>query len=91
MKPGLVFFTSRTSGQCRRIEAYIAQVLQRRRNHETFRYYAVAQEQRPDLLEKFGIELTPTIVVLEGSRVAGKLEEPRGAKDIERFLKPWLQ
>jgi thioredoxin-like negative regulator of GroEL len=91
VKPGLVFFTSNTSGHCRRIEAYIAQVLQRRRNHDTFTYYAVAQEQRPDLLEKFGIVLTPTLVVLEGKKVAARLEEPRGAKEIERFLKPWLQ
>jgi len=54
-KPGLVYFHSSRSGKCRRIEGYIAQVLQHRRNHETFKYYAVAQEQRPDLLEKFGI------------------------------------
>src|SRR5206468_2738026 len=60
-RPGLIFFTSNTSGKCRRIEGYLAQVLQRRRNHDTFKYYAVAQEQRPDLLEKFKIELTPTL------------------------------
>ena len=42
-KPGLVFFHSSTSGKCRRTEGYISQVLQRRRNHETFKYYAVAQ------------------------------------------------
>jgi thioredoxin-like negative regulator of GroEL len=90
-KPGLVYFHSSRSGKCRRIEGYIAQVLQHRRNHDTFKYYAVAQEERPDLLEKFGIELTPTIVVLERQTVAARLESPRGSKDIERFLQPWLK
>ena len=90
-KPGLVYFHSSRSGKCRRIEGYIAQVLQHRRNHDTFKYYAVAQEERPDLLEKFGIEFTPTIVVVERQTIAARLEGPRGSKDIERFLKPWLK
>jgi thioredoxin-like negative regulator of GroEL len=90
-KPGLVYFHSSRSGKCRRIEGYIAQVLQHRRNHETFKYYAVAQEERPDLLEKFGIELTPTIVVLERKAIAARLESPRGSKEIESFLQPWLK
>ena len=90
-KPGLVYFHSSRSGKCRRIEGYIAQVLQHRRNHETFKFYAVAQEERPDLLEKFGIELTPTIVVLERQSIAARLESPRGSKEIERFLQPWLK
>jgi len=90
-KPGLVFFHSNTSGKCRRIEGYISQVLQRRRNHETFKYYAVAQEKRPDLLERFGITQTPTLVVVEDKNVRARLEGPSGCKDIERFLSPWLQ
>lgn len=90
-KPGLVFFHSSTSGRCRRTEGYISQVLQRRRNHETFKYYAVAQERRPDLLEKFAITQTPTLVVVEDKIVRARLEGPSGCKDIERFLSPWLQ
>ena len=49
-------------------------MLQRRRNHETFKYYAVAQEERPDLLEKFGITQTPTLVVVEDKNVRARLE-----------------
>jgi hypothetical protein len=78
------------SGRCRRIEGYIAQVLQRRRNHETFKYYSVAEEKRPDLLEKFGVTQTPTLIVVEGATVRGRLEEPRGCREIESFLAPWL-
>jgi thioredoxin-like negative regulator of GroEL len=89
-KPGLVFFHSATSGKCRRLEGYIAQVLQRRRNHDTFKYYSVAQEKRPDLLEKFNIRLTPTLIVLEQKAITAKLELPKSGKEIERFLAPWL-
>jgi thioredoxin-like negative regulator of GroEL len=90
-KPGLVFFHSSVSGRCRRVEAFLAQVLQRRRNHETFRFYSVASEQRPDLAEKFGIRIMPTLVVVEDRAVRARLEAPRGCRDIETFLAPWLR
>jgi thioredoxin-like negative regulator of GroEL len=90
-KPGLVFFHSRTSGRSRRVEAYLAQVLQRRRNHQTFKFYSVAQEERPDLLDRFGVELTPTLVVVENRAVRAKLETPRSSREISSFLSPWLQ
>jgi thioredoxin-like negative regulator of GroEL len=89
-KPGLVFFHSRVSGACRRAEGFLAQVLQRRRNHETFRLYRVAQEERPDLVDRFGIAVMPTIVVVEGKIAKARLERPRGCREIEAFLAPWL-
>jgi thioredoxin-like negative regulator of GroEL len=89
-QPGLVFFHSSVSGSCRRAEGFLAQVLQRRRNHETFRLYRVAEEDRPDLVERFGITTMPTLVVVEGKTVRAKLERPRGCREIESFLAPWL-
>jgi thioredoxin-like negative regulator of GroEL len=89
-KPGLVFFHSAVSGSCRRVEGFLAQVLQRRRNHGTFKLYEVAQERRPDLVERFEIERFPTLVVVEGKRVRARLECPRGCREIEEFLAPWL-
>jgi thioredoxin-like negative regulator of GroEL len=89
-KPGLVFFHSSVSGSCRRVEGFLAQVLQRRRNHETFRVYRVEQSARPDLVDRFGVKTMPTLVVLEGKSVAAKLEQPRGCREIESFLAPWL-
>jgi thioredoxin-like negative regulator of GroEL len=90
-KPGLVFFHSSVSGQCRRTEGFLAQVLQRRRNHETFKLYRVAQEERPDLLDRFSIESVPTLCIVEGKSVRARLEQPRGCRDIEQFLQPWLR
>jgi len=89
-QPRLVFFYSSLSGHCRRVEGFLAQVLQRRRNHGTFQVVRVAEEERPDLLERFRIETVPTLIVVEGRAVAGRLEQPRGCRDIEGFLTPWL-
>jgi thioredoxin-like negative regulator of GroEL len=89
-KPGLVFFHSSLSGHCRRVEGFLAQVLQRRRNHETFKLYRVDDQQRPDLIERFEVGSLPTLVVVEDKVVRARLERPRGCRDIERFLAPWL-
>jgi thioredoxin-like negative regulator of GroEL len=86
-----VFFYSPRSGSARRVEGFLAQVLQRRHNHGTFKLYRVDEQSRPDLVERFGIEQTPTLAVVEGKLVRGKLAKPRGCREIERFLAPWLK
>lgn len=90
-QPLLIFFTSTTNGHCRRAEGYLAQVLQRRRNHETFKLRTIAQEEHPDLLERFRVDTTPTLLVVDRNVVKGKLVEPRGCGDIQSFLAPWLK
>ena len=89
-KPGLVFFYESESGRCRRVEGFLAQVLQQRKNHDTFRLYRVDSERHPDLAERFELEKVPTLYVVEGKLVRARLEEPRGCRDIQRFLAPWL-
>ena len=89
-KPGLVFFHSSVSGQCRRVEGFLAQVLQRRKNHGTFRLYRVDELERPDLVQRFSVGTLPTLVVVEDKQVRARLERPRGCREIERFLAPWL-
>lgn len=91
VRPGLVYFYSARSGSCRRVEGFLAQVLQRRRNHGTFRLYRVDEEDRPDLVERFAVETMPTLVVVEDKQVRARLTRPRGCREIERFLAPWLQ
>jgi thiol-disulfide isomerase/thioredoxin len=90
-QPGLVFFYSPVSGSCRRVEGFLAQVLQRRRNHGTFRLYRVDEQERPDLVQRFGVETMPTLVVVEDKVVRARLERPRGCREIESFLAPWLK
>ena len=90
-RPLLILFTSQTEGHSRRTEGYLAQVLQRRRNHETFAVRTIAREKRPDLLQRFRVEQTPTLVVVEDRRVRGRLAQPRGCEEIQTFLAPWLK
>jgi thioredoxin-like negative regulator of GroEL len=89
-KPRLVFFHSPLSGHCRRVEGFLAQVLQRRHNDGTFRVVRVAEEERPDLIQRFAVDALPTLVVVEGRTVRARLECPRSCRDIEGFLAPWL-
>lgn len=89
-KPRLVFFYAPASGRCRRVEGFLAQVLQQRQNHDTFQLYRVDSERRPDLAERFAVQRVPSLFVVEGKKVSARLEEPRGCRDIQRFLAPWL-
>jgi thioredoxin-like negative regulator of GroEL len=89
-RPRLVFFYSPLSGRCRRVEGFVAQVLQRRRNHATFDVVRVSVDRRPDLAEKFRIEKVPTICVVEGRKLRRRIVAPRGCRELERELEPWL-
>ena len=91
LRPRLVFFYSPLSGRCRRVEGFIAQVLQRRRNHDTFDLVRVSVERRPDLAEKFRIEQVPTICVVEDRKLRRRIVAPRGCRELERELEPWLR
>jgi Thioredoxin len=87
----LVFFYSPQSGRCRRAEGFLAQVLQRRHNHETFELVRVSVDRRPDLAERFRVDNIPTIVVVEGRKAKGRIVAPSGCRDLEVFLGPWLR
>jgi thioredoxin-like negative regulator of GroEL len=89
-KPKLVFFHSKVCGRCRRVEGFIAQVLQRRKNHGTFVLHEIDIDERPDLVERFRIDEVPALLVVADRRVKGRLKHPRGCRDIEEMLKPWL-
>jgi thioredoxin-like negative regulator of GroEL len=89
-RPRLVFFYSPLSGRCRRVEGFIALVLQRRRNHDTFDLVRVSVERRPDLAAKFRVEQVPTICVVEGRKLRRTIVAPRGCRELERELEPWL-
>ena len=78
------------SGRSRRAEGFLAQVLQRRRNHDTFRPYRIDVETRADLARKFLVDAVPSLVVVEDKRVQARLEQPRGCNDLACFLDPWL-
>jgi thioredoxin-like negative regulator of GroEL len=90
-RPKLIFFYSPLSGRCRRSEGFLAQVLQRRHNHDTFELIRVPVDRRPDLVERLRVDAVPTFLVVEDRRVRGRMVAPGGCRDLESFLKPWLK
>lgn len=89
-RPKLVFFYSPRSGRCRRVEGWIAQVLQHRSNHDTFELVHVSVDARPDLAKRFRVETVPTLCVVEDRRLRKRIADPRGCRQLERDLAPWL-
>ena len=90
-RPRLIVFCSAASGRCRRFEGFLAHVIQRGGNHETFRLHRVDPGRRPDLAERFGVETLPTLLVVEARRIRARLEGAHGCQEIEDVLAPWLQ
>jgi thioredoxin-like negative regulator of GroEL len=90
-KPSLLFFFDPRSGRSRRVDGFLAQVLQHRRNHDTFRLYRIDVIQHTDLAKKFAIGTVPTLVVVENKQVKARFQQPRGSRELTRFLQPWLR
>lgn len=86
-----MLFYARTSGPSRRAQAFLAQVLQRRGNHDTFDIHLIPQEDCPDLFERFSVADEPTLVIVDQGDVTARLQPKWGVKDVETFLTPWLQ
>lgn len=90
-RPRLLFFHDERSGRSRRADGFLAQVLQRNGNHQTFVIHRVEVQQRPELAARFKIGETPTLLVVADKRVQARLESPTGCRDIELLLRPWLR
>jgi thioredoxin 1 len=90
-RPRLLFFHAPTSGRCRRAEGHLAHALQRRRNHATFELVRVNVEERPELAERFRVDVVPTLLVVEDRRVVRRIVAPRSALELERGLEAWLR
>ena len=75
---GLIFFTSSLSGQCRRVEGFLAQVLQRRRNHAHVQasYSRRRARSSPTWSSASASRTSPTLVVVEGKHRARAARPP---------------
>lgn len=90
-RPQLLFFFTASSGRSRRAEGFLAQVLQRRRNHDTFQLVRIDCDAHPELAGRCGVEQPPALVVVEQRRIRARLDQPRGCADIQEALAPWLR
>lgn len=90
-RPRLVMFYSSLSGRCRRAEGFLAQVLQRRHNHDTFSLQRVSVDARTDLAQRFKIDSVPTILVIEQRKIVRRITSISNCRDLEKELAPWLK
>jgi thioredoxin-like negative regulator of GroEL len=90
-RPKLIFAFSPESGPCRQAEGFLAQVLQRRGNHETFELHRLDVSAQPRLAETLDVRSVPSLLVVVDGRIAGRLEQPIGVKQLGEFLAPWLR
>ncbi|MDX6630823.1 MAG: hypothetical protein QOH00_3069 [Gaiellales bacterium] len=89
-QPKLLYFYSPKSGLSRRVEAFLDQVLQERRNHKAFSRARVDVDRIPQLARHFEVGDVPAIVVLEEGRVVRKVEGRVSVGRIRDTLGPWL-
>lgn len=86
--PLLVFFRSEQSGPARRMDSLIAQFARKERGR--LRVTVVDVDERPELAERFRVATVPTLVLVSGREVVGRLEGRVSAPKISRLLEPHL-
>ncbi len=86
----LLFFTSASSGPCRRMASLIAHIARRERTR--LRVVEIDVEQRADLAEKLAVEHVPTLVLVVErkavARLTGRASAPKIDSMLERHLAP---
>ena len=90
-KPRLLFFYGEHDGYSRRVEGFLAQVMQRRRNHDTFVIHRIETSRSAELAERFNVDDVPTILVVDDRKVRARLVRPAGCADLKQVLAPWLR
>jgi thioredoxin 2 len=87
--PLLAFFTEPRSGPARRMESLLAHLARKERGR--LRVTRVDIEEKPDVAERLNVETVPTLLLIKGKRVVGRLEGRVSAPRIERMLDQHLE
>jgi len=90
-KPVLLIFFSPRHGLCRRVDAFLAQTLQRNRNHDTFDIRRIDVTRRPDLASRIDPARLPLLCVVEDGHVKARVAAPHSVADLVAALRPWLR
>jgi thioredoxin 2 len=86
--PMLVFFTRQTSGPARRMESLLAHIA--RKERERLRVWRVDADEHPRVVRKFGVEQIPSLVLVVGRKVAGRIDGRANLPQIEQLLEEHL-
>ena len=84
----LVFFSSERSGPARRMESLLAHLQRKERHRLTVRRVDV--DARPELAERFRVEVVPTLVLVKGRNAVARLDGRTSAPRIDAMLAPYL-
>ena len=84
-KAKLVFFYSEQSGRSRRVEGFLAQVLQRRQNHETFELVRVSVERHPERFSRKARRPSCPSSLVRRSAIQRAVSGPSGRSRTSRF------
>jgi thioredoxin 1 len=87
--PLLVFFTDPRSGPARRMESLLAHLACKERGRLRIRHVDI--ERHPDLARRLQVEAAPTLLLIKGRRVVGRLEGRASAPRIQRLVEPHLE
>jgi thioredoxin-like negative regulator of GroEL len=87
-RPLLVFFGAAHSGPARRMESLVAHVARKERTR--LRVTEIDVDEQPELAERFRVTTVPTLALVKGKRVVGRLEGRVSAPRIEQLLEAHL-
>jgi thioredoxin-like negative regulator of GroEL len=87
-RPLLVFFGAAHSGPARRMESLMAHLA--RKERDRLRVTSIDVDERPELAQRFRVDIVPTIALVKNNRVVERLEGRASAPKIERMLEPHL-
>lgn len=84
-KPVLMMFTAPWCGYCKRLKPAVTQLAGE--IAEQVKVGTVDTDQEPDLAQKFGIEVIPTLILMQNGQASEQLVNPPSKAKI----KEWLQ
>lgn len=87
-RPLLVFFGATHSGPARRMESLVAHIA--RKERARLRVATVDIGKQPEIAERFRVTTVPTLALVKGKRVVGRLDGRVSAPRIEELLEQHL-
>ena len=87
-RPLLLFFSTRRSGPARRMSSLVAWV--RVTEKKRLRVVEVDADDHADLADALEVSTVPTLVLLRGRKILGRLDGRATGNDITRLIRPHL-
>ena len=85
-RPVLLFFSNRRSGPARRMSSLVAWI--RVTEKKRLRVIEVDADANPSLAEVLRVSIVPTLVLVRGAKILGRLEGRVTGREITRLIGP---